>query len=161
MGGDPVPGTVKACYCKGGKKPKKKAKKAMKAQGAHCAREGGTCKCNGAVTYGAKGKFRTKPAGGSIGCNNGVFGDPVPGTVKACYCKGGKKAKKKAKKATKAKGAHCAREGGTCKCNGAVTYGAKGKFRTKPAGGSIGCNNGVFGDPVPGTVKACYCKGGK
>merc|ERR1712139_493171 len=59
----------------------------------------GTCKCNGAVTYGAKGKFRTKHAGGSIGCNNGVFGDPVPGTVKACYCKGGKKkAKKMAKK---------------------------------------------------------------
>ena len=57
-------------------------------------------------------------------------------------------------------GAHCAREGGTCKCNGAVTYGAKGKFKTKHAGGSIGCNNGVFGDPVPGTVKACYCKGG-
>jgi len=54
----------------------------------------------------------------------------------------------------------CANEGGQCSCNGHVRYGAVGGFSEwRTVSGSIACNNGVFGDPLPGTVKACYCRG--
>ena len=56
-------------------------------QGGYCAKEGQTCKCYGKVKY---GKHQTWTAErnvhGSIGCNNGVFGDPLYGTVKECHC---------------------------------------------------------------------------
>ncbi len=51
----------------------------------------------------------------------------------------------------------CAEEGGTCECTGRVIYGAQGQFSLKQSEGSIGCNNGVFGDPIVGTRKACTC----
>src|SRR5258706_16345383 len=37
-----------------------------------------------------------------------------------------------------------------------VAYGANGAFNYKTATGSIACNNATFGDPIFGTVKACY-----
>jgi len=57
-------------------------------------------------------------------------------------------------------GVKCADENGHCSCNGQVRYGMDGVFTSwREVTGSIGCNNGVFGDPLPGTVKACYCRG--
>jgi hypothetical protein len=53
---------------------------------------------------------------------------------------------------------YCAAENGTCSFSGTknVGYGANGKFYYKTAANSVSCNNSVFGDPIPGTVKACY-----
>jgi len=59
-------------------------------------------------------------------------------------------------------GVKCADENGQCSCNGQVRYGMNGVFTSwREVTGSIGCNNGVFGDPLYGTVKACYCRGAK
>ena len=54
----------------------------------------------------------------------------------------------------------CANENGTCTIpNGAtatVWYGANTTWAVRTAvNGSIACNNAVFGDPIPGTVKTC------
>jgi len=57
---------------------------------------------------------------------------------------------------------HCANENQTCSFSGTreVAYGANGLFSRRTATSSIGCNNGVFGDPIPGSGKACYYGGG-
>jgi len=58
-------------------------------------------------------------------------------------------------------GVKCADEHGQCPCNGQVRYGFSwdGIFTSwRKVTGSIGCNNSVFGDPIPGKVKACYCR---
>ncbi|WP_238297332.1 AbfB domain-containing protein, partial [Methylobacterium soli] len=51
----------------------------------------------------------------------------------------------------------CAPEGGTCTVSGqqSVRYGANGQYVTRSVTGPVGCNNAIFGDPVPGTVKTC------
>ncbi len=123
----------------------------------YCADEGGRCNFNGTadVAYGANGKFNYKySVSNGIDCNNTVFGDPIPGTRKACYYK------------LKSSGGppgytYCADEGGRCNFNGIadVAYGANGKFSYKyDVSNGIDCNNGIFGDPIPGTRKACYYK---
>jgi len=56
-------------------------------------------------------------------------------------------------------GVKCADENGQCSCNGLVRYGADGRYsHYVDVYGSINCNNGVFGDPIRGTAKACYCE---
>merc|ERR1712226_395648 len=61
------------------------------------------------------------------------------------------------------KGHRCSREHQTCRCNGWVRYGTYyhnnySKLTAwRKVNGSIGCNNGVWGDPHYGTVKRCYC----
>lgn len=54
----------------------------------------------------------------------------------------------------------CAGENGQCSFTGVqrVYYGAGLSWRSVPAYNGIGCNNNVFGDPLPGVVKACYVK---
>ncbi len=55
----------------------------------------------------------------------------------------------------------CAQENQRCNFSGQrdVAYGANGKFIFKPGlQNGVDCNNGVFGDPIFGTVKACYIK---
>ena len=116
-----------------------------------CADEGGTCSFSGTmvVRYGANGSYAYQTATGSIGCNNTVFGDPIPGTVKACYV-----APVPPTSWTK-----CSDEGGTCNVPSTVTvaYGANNSYIYKTVTGSIGCNNTAFGnDPAYGTFKACY-----
>jgi chitodextrinase len=56
--------------------------------------------------------------------------------------------------------AFCANEGGTCAFSGtmSVAYGANSLFKYLTLTGGTPCNNTVFGDPIPGTVKACYTK---
>lgn len=54
----------------------------------------------------------------------------------------------------------CADEGGNCGFTGAksVAYGANNKFNYQIFTGGTACNNGIFGDPIPYTIKACYIK---
>ena len=51
----------------------------------------------------------------------------------------------------------CASEGGYCSFSGTapVRYGANGIWTTRTYTNGVSCTNGVFGDPVPGTVKSC------
>ncbi|SHO55437.1 pectate lyase family protein [Vibrio quintilis] len=53
---------------------------------------------------------------------------------------------------------YCAGEDETCQFSGTrkVAYGASGKFNYQLATNSISCDNNTFGDPIYGTVKACY-----
>ena len=46
-------------------------------------------------------------------------------------------------------------EGGRFNANGVVRYGMGGTWTQKEFNGSVGCDNGTFGDPLPGTVKEC------
>lgn len=56
----------------------------------------------------------------------------------------------------------CAAEHGTCSCDGYVTYGMGIQYTTpRRVTGTIACNNGVFGDPLPGTFKECRCSSGR
>ncbi len=52
----------------------------------------------------------------------------------------------------------CANENQTCSFTGTkqVRYGANGAYAYALATTSIGCNNGTFGDPIPGVVKQCH-----
>ncbi len=120
-----------------------------------CAGENGTCKFSGTqkIAYGAKGKFNYKTATDEIACNNATFGDPIYGTVKACYVSSGAVSTPNTDHYV-----HCAKEHETCTFSGTMTvaYGANGKFNYKTATHEIACNNATFGDPIYGTVKACY-----
>ena len=58
---------------------------------------------------------------------------------------------------TLGRGKYVAREGQKSVCKGVVTYGARNKWVQKKQNGKFSCTNGVFGDPIVGTVKACYC----
>ncbi len=123
----------------------------------YCAGENGTCSFSGSKTiaYGANGRFAYKTATNSINCNNGIFGDPIPNTVKACFV--GPTAP--APPSGPAGYTYCAGENGTCSFSGTKTiaYGANGKFAYKTATNGINCNNIAFGgDPIYGTVKACF-----
>ena len=52
----------------------------------------------------------------------------------------------------------CAPEDGLCAFSGprTVAFGAGGTFTTKPLTSGTACTDAVFGDPLVGTVKACY-----
>lgn len=52
----------------------------------------------------------------------------------------------------------CANENGNCSFSGVheVWYGDSNNWAVAPASNGVSCSNAVFGDPIPGTVKACY-----
>ena len=52
----------------------------------------------------------------------------------------------------------CADEGGHCDFSGTkqVYYGASNCYKVKSFSDGVDCKNDIFGDPVPGTGKACY-----
>lgn len=52
----------------------------------------------------------------------------------------------------------CAAENATCSFTGIkeVWYGANNNWKVAPASNGVSCSNGVFGDPISGTVKNCY-----
>ncbi len=142
--GDPISGTVKACYYQ----------PTTTSNWTNCAGENGTCSFSGTqqVRYGSGSFYSTRTATGSIACNNATFGDPNFGVAKSCDYR-----------STVGSGGfspsgwtQCAGENGTCSVTGQVVYGANGWFSQRSASGSIGCNNSTFGDPIPGTAKACY-----
>lgn len=136
-----------------------------------CAGEGGTCSFSGTrqVRYGANGSYAYKSATGSIACTNGVFGDPIFGTVKTCqYAADVATAPVPTPAPTPAPTptptptppvtwTGCSAENGTCTFSGTrqVRYGANGTYALRTATGSIACSNAVFGDPVYGVVKTC------
>jgi YVTN family beta-propeller protein len=116
-----------------------------------CASQNGTCTLpSGTVAtvyFGTGSTWAVRRAvSGSIACNTTTFGDPAPGVSKTCRYVA----------ATK-----CAAENGTCAVpagsTAVVYYGANGKFNARGgATGNVACNNATFGDPIPGTVKACW-----
>jgi len=113
-----------------------------------CADENGTCSGTGAIRYGKGSTWIYGEINGSIGCNNGVFTDPLYGTVKECWIESGSFQQ-------------CANENESCTAKNydtVVKYGQNGKFYYKAfsANDNIGCNNGVFTDPNYGTVKTCW-----
>jgi murein DD-endopeptidase MepM/ murein hydrolase activator NlpD len=119
-----------------------------------CAEEGQTCAFsgNGQIYFGANNQFVgpvSKTDG--VACNNNVFGDPISGTHKQCFIKGGRP-----------QGSiFCANEGGTCGFGSSnvatVYYGVNGKYNTHTGVvSSTACDNGTFGDPFSGLGKACY-----
>jgi hypothetical protein len=117
-----------------------------------CASENGTCAVDGykTVAFGANGNFNYGTLGNSTACTTGVFGDPAPGTVKACYTE------------TPPPAANtwtsCAAENGTCSFAGVMTvaYGANGAYNYATLPGGASCTNATFGDPASGSVKSCY-----
>ena len=120
-----------------------------------CAAEGGVCAFSGTrqVRYGANGSYAYKSGTASIACTNGVFGDPIYGTVKTCqYASDVTSAPTPVVTWTV-----CSGENGTCSFSGTrqVRYGANGSYAFRTASSAIACNNDVFGDPLYGTVKAC------
>ena len=132
-----------------------------------CAVENGFCECQeGAkIVYGAPNWLvydnhmmlveLTSPEGG-FDCTNVIFGDPIPFTKKHCWCKENDQPYEK-----------CAEEGGFCACqkNGVIAYGApywvakidsRLREKTSPERG-LDCTNAIFGDPIYGTKKQCWC----
>jgi hypothetical protein len=142
--GDPIVGTVKACYIE----PVPSTTNVW----SQCAGENGTCAFSGTMTvaYGANGKFNYATLTNGTACSNGVFGDPIVGTAKACSLI--------APPATIVAWISCAGENSTCSFTGTheVAYGANGQFFYQSLTNGTVCSNGVFGDPIAGTVKNCY-----
>jgi hypothetical protein len=158
FGGDPEYGTVKACYYNGGS-----ASVGVGPPGStFCANENEDCSFSGTkdVAYGANGKWVWHyGVAGGIHCSNGVFGDPIPGTYKACYWID----PSGAPQADTNPWVFCASEGSWCGFSGTmnVEYGANpDHFTTKYyLTGGIQCSNGAFGmDLYYGVGKACYIK---
>jgi hypothetical protein len=144
FGGDPNYGTVKACYLE----PVPPVSNVW----TECAVENGNCSFSGTMTvaYGANGKFNYLTLNNGTACNNSVFGDPNYGTVKSCYLM--------AAPPNSISWTLCAYENDACYFSGTlqVAYGANGKFFYKNLSNELTCDNGLFGDPNPGTVKDCY-----
>ena len=118
-----------------------------------CAVENGSCAVSGSsvVAFGAGGKFNYVSATSATACNTTVFGDPNPNVAKACYVES-------AAPATNV-WSQCAAENGTCSFSGlmSVAFGANGSYKYATLGsGGTACTDAVFGDPIPGTSKACY-----
>jgi hypothetical protein len=105
------------------------------------------------IAYGANGSYTYRyHVSGNIGCNNTVFGDPVPNVRKACFNVAGPPGYK-----------YCATEGQTCTTAvfNYVAYGAADTFFYKLViGGAIDCTNTAVGlDPTPNVHKACFTLG--
>lgn len=127
-----------------------------------CASEGNTCNFSGTrqVRYGANNSYAVTTATGSISCSNGVFGDPMYGVVKTCDygdAISSTVTPTPAPMPVVETWTDCASEGANCIFTGtrAVRYGANGIYAKGVFNGATACTNGVFGDPVYGTVKAC------
>ncbi len=121
----------------------------------YCSDEGQACTFSGSaqIYYGANNQLIgpvTKTDG--VLCSNDIFTDPIPGTQKKCYIKGGRPQSS----------IFCANEGSTCSFGSTsvatVYYGANGKYNTKTGVvSSILCDNNNFPpDPFSGIGKACY-----
>jgi hypothetical protein len=129
----------------------------------NCAAEGGVCAVpeTRTVRYGGNGIYLYKSVTGSIGCNNAVWSDPLFGVVKACDYAGAAAAPPPPPPPADTQWTKCADENGVCTVSGtrAVRYGARGSYFSRNVTGSIACNNGVWGDPLVGVVKACEYAG--
>lgn len=135
---------------------------AIDASWTQCAKEGQTCSFSGSkqVRYGTATRYFTKTVTGPVSCTNAVFGDPWVGVSKACWIPAATTASAPAPTTTTATSTPvaCAIEGGTCSFSGtrSVRYGTQTTYFTKTLAGPVSCTNAVFGDPLPGTRKACW-----
>lgn len=171
FGSDPAPGMLKRCEISTNWRAQSSYRNWQNAGGAGrgdwllCANEGDECRVPGGngnteVRYGADGRFSERLASRSIACNNGVFGDPLPGVAKQCEYKrlpGGDNSGGNAG-AGGLPWSACAREGGRCDFRGAgmLRYGADGRYAYREAVGGLRCDNDSFGsDPAPGAAKRC------
>ncbi len=177
--GDPAPNVVKACYYVQEAvtpTPPTSQPSTGPAGTTKCSDEGGTCTLPSGITatvyFGANNQFASKTGQtGSVACNNGIFGDPIGGVVKACYYV--QEAVTPTTPTTlttptiptgPAKTTYCSAENGTCTLpsgvkNATVYYGANKKFKSKAkVTNSIACNSTIFGDPIPNVAKACFYK---
>lgn len=123
-----------------------------------CAEEGERCNFNGTqqVYYGANSCYKVRSFTNGVDCNNNNFGDPVPGVHKACYIP----ASSSSCDAINLPSGYvkCADENGYCSFSGTqqVYYGADSCYKVRTYTNGVGCNNGNFGDPLPGVSKSCY-----
>ncbi len=142
--GDPLYKTVKACYIE--------AAPPTSNVWSQCAAENATCAFSGTMTvaFGANGSFNYATETDGTSCTDGVFGDPLYGTVKACYIE--------AAPPDTVTWSSCAAENSTCAFSGTreVAYGADGQYFYGSFTNGTPCNNSVFRDPSVGVVKACY-----
>jgi hypothetical protein len=98
---------------------------------------------------------------GGVQCSNAVFGDPVPGIVKACDFEAAAPvpppSPTPSPTPTPENWTRCADEGGFCAFAGTkrVRYGANGTYAYGTFTGGVQCSNEVFGDPIYGIYKAC------
>jgi hypothetical protein len=128
-----------------------------------CANEGGVCKCNGKVRFGARSGppvWKILNYTSAVKCSSEAFGgDPSEGAAgKRCEC---------ASPVGADGWTECAKENGQCICpvgekakvKPRVRFGGvpAGFFESKEVHGSIQCNAETFGDPLKGTVKFCDC----
>lgn len=120
-----------------------------------CATENKTCVFGGThqVKYGTETQYVIKTFTGGTPCDNGVFGDPAPGAAKSCWYDAGT-----ASAATDNSWVACGNENGFCSFTGSrvVKYGTSTQYVTKTFSDGVACNNGVFGDPAPGSAKGCW-----
>lgn len=145
--GDPVVGTVKTCW---------RAEPATSSafdptRWTLCATENATCAFDSQreVRYGTPAQAVTRLLSASTACSNGIFGDPVFGTVKSCWVA--------APVAAATAWTACAAEGQFCAFSGErrVRYGSGASFTIATVSNGVDCSNAVFGDPLLGTVKSC------
>jgi thermitase len=136
--------------------------KAVTPNWVRCASEGGVCNFQGTrqVRFGANNSYAVTTASGTISCSNGVFGDPMYGVVKTCDY--GDVISSTINPAPAPvpvveTWTECASEGANCTFTGTrtVRYGATGVYAKGIFNGATACSNGIFGDPVYGTVKTC------
>ena len=134
--GDPLHGTYKRCYF------------LRDNFWRECAKENGVCRFSGTaiVKYGDGNRLAARQVTDSVECNNSKFGDPAHGIYKSCMVRIGPTF-----------WVQCAGENQACNIPGQniIRYGANEIFSYKIVEGNINCNNGTFGDPVPGVVKKC------
>ena len=117
-----------------------------------CAQQNAACSFTGTrqVAYGANGIYSYRTVTGGTSCDDLALTDADFGFVKACYVG--------PVTAGPTGSAYCAPENGLCAFSGTrtVAFGANGTFTTKSLTSGTPCTDTVFGDPLPGTVKACY-----
>jgi hypothetical protein len=111
-----------------------------------CAGQGHACNVSGQATvrFGAAGRYFHRTVSGSLACSADLWGDPIPGTWKACS-------------QSPLVWIPCTGENGTCYFQGpkVVRFGANGAYNRRLASGAISCDRLTFGDPIQGTVKSC------
>jgi hypothetical protein len=117
-----------------------------------CAVETATCTFSGTMTvaFGANGSFHYATASNGTACTLAIFGDPLPGTQKACY--------REVAPPTTNVWVRCAAENATCSFLGTMTvaFGAKASFKYATKTNGVACSDSVFGDPLYSVVKSCY-----
>lgn len=131
-----------------------------------CAEEGGYCRTPypTVVRYGSRGTFTERRADRGIGCNNGVFGDPLYGVVKSCYYLArrdggnGWGGPPPPPPSGQGRWQTCASEHEFCGFRGLaqVRYGVEGRWVIVTVNDGIKCDNQTFGrDPAYGIFKKC------